>query len=312
MIISASRRTDIPAFYPEWFINRLKEGFTYIKNPRNPNRIASVTLNTEIVDCIVFWTKNPRPMLSKLEIIDKMGYPYYFQFTITPYDNYVEKGLPPKSEIIETFKELSDKIGKHRVVWRYDPVIISKDFSEQYHFDTFGKMCDILGDHTNKCIFSFVDFYRKIRESGKGIVDYEVGNFNRNRIAQGFSKIAKSHNIMLETCAETNDLSLYGVLHASCIDSTMIENIIGYPIHGKKDSNQRPACGCIESVDIGAYDSCSHGCVYCYATTRENMVRKNMQQHDPRSPMLIGHPRGDEIITAREANYYKVMQSSLF
>lgn len=312
MIISASRRTDIPAFYPEWFINRLKEGFAYIKNPRNPNRIASVTLNTEIVDCIVFWTKNPRPMLSKLEIIDKMGYPYYFQFTITPYDNYVEKGLPPKSEIIETFKELSDKIGKHRVVWRYDPVIISKDFSEQYHFDTFSKMCDILGDHTNKCIFSFVDFYRKIRESGKGIVDYEVGNFNRSRIAQGFSKIAKSHNIMLETCAETNDLSLYGVLHASCIDSTMIENIIGYPIHGKKDPNQRSACGCIESVDIGAYDSCSHGCVYCYATTSENMVRKNMQQHDPRSPMLIGHPRGDEIITAREANCYKVMQSSLF
>lgn len=312
MIVSASRRTDIPAFYSEWFINRLKEGFVYIKNPRNPKRITSVTLSTDVVDCIVFWTKNPRPMLSKLEIIDKMGYPYYFQFTITPYNHYVEKGLPPKSKIMETFKELSDKIGKHRVVWRYDPVIITKDFSEQYHFETFGKMCDILGDHTNKCIFSFIDFYRKNRERGKGIVDYEVDNLSRNRIAQGFSKIAKSHNIMLETCAEANDLSLYGVLNASCIDSTMIENLIGYPIRGKRDPNQRPACGCIESVDIGAYDSCSHGCVYCYATTNENMVHKNMRQHDPRSPMLIGYPRGDEIMTAREANCLKVMQSSLF
>jgi hypothetical protein len=312
MIISASRRTDIPAFYSEWFINRLKAGFAYIKNPRNPNRIASVELSTAVVDCIVFWTKNPRPMLSKLDTIDAMGYPYYFQFTITPYDHQVEKGLPAKTEIMETFKRLSDKIGKHRVVWRYDPVIVSKEFSVQYHLDTFGKMCDMLGDYTNKCIFSFIDLYAKVRESVKSIVDYEVNNLDMNRIAQGFSEIAKGHNLVLATCSETIDHSPYGIAHASCIDPNIIKNIIGCSIHAKKDPNQRPACGCIESVDIGAYDCCSHGCVYCYATTSENTVRKNMRLHDPRSPMLVGHPRGDEIMTDREVNSLKVMQTSLF
>jgi hypothetical protein len=312
MIISASRRTDIPAFYSEWFINRLKEGFVHIKNPRNPNRIASVELNTDVVDCIVFWTKNARPMLSKLDTIDAMGYPYYFQFTITPYDNNVEKELPAKSEIIDTFKRLSDKIGKHRVVWRYDPVIISKKFSVQYHLAAFSKMCDILGDYTNKCIFSFIDLYARVRVSAKGIVDYEVSSLDINRIAQGFSEIAKGHNLTMATCSEVFDLSSYGVQHASCIDQAMIENIIGCSIHAKKDANQRLACGCIESVDLGAYDCCSHGCVYCYATTSENTVRKNRRLHDSLSPMLVGHSRGDEIMTVRELNSLKVMQTSLF
>jgi len=312
MIISASRRTDIPAFYSEWFINRLKEGFVYIKNPRNPNRIASVELSTDVVDCIVFWTKNPRPMLSKLDTIGAMGYPFYFQFTITSYDNHVEKGLPAKVEIMETFKRLSDKIGKHRVVWRYDPVIVNKEFSVQVHLDTFGKMCNILGDYTNKCIFSFNDLYAKIRKSAKGVVDHEVDTLHMNCIAQGFSEIAKGYNLVLATCSEAIDHSPYNIANASCIDQTMIENIIGYPIRAKKDLNQRPDCGCIESVDIGAYDCCPHGCVYCYAMTSENRVRQNMRLHDPGSPMLIGHPRGDEIITARGAHSLKIMQSSLF
>ncbi len=312
MIISASRRTDIPAFYAEWFINRLKAGFVYIRNPRNPNRIGWVALNTNVVDCIVFWTKNARPMLSRLDIIDAMGYPYYFQFTITPYNKQLEKGLPAKAEIIETFKCLSDKIGKHRVVWRYDPVIIGKEFSVQYHLDAFGNMCDMLGDYTSKCTFSFIDLYAKIQKGMKGFMDSEVSNLHMNQIAQGFSKIAKGHNLMLATCSEAIDFSSHGVTQAACIDQTLIENIIGCSIHAKKDPNQRPACQCIESIDIGAYDSCSHGCVYCYATTSNSTVGNNMQLHDSRSLMLIGHPRGDETLTARETKSHKVMQSSLF
>jgi hypothetical protein len=251
-------------------------------------------------------------MLNKLETIDKMGYPYYFQFTITPYGQHVEKGLPGKSEILETFKKLSDKIGKHRFVWRYDPVIASKEFSVEYHLDAFSKMCNILGDYTNNCIFSFIDLYKNVQKSTKGIVDYEVNNLEMNRFALGFFQIAKTHNLVLETCAESIDLSPCGVLHASCIDLNRIENIIGYPLHGKKDPNQRPACSCIESIDIGAYDSCSHSCAYCYATTSENMVRRNMHLHDPQSPMLVGHPRGDEILTSRQMKSLKVMQSLLF
>lgn len=312
MIISASRRTDIPAFYSEWFINRLKEGYVYIRNPRNYNRISSIELNKDVVDCIVFWTKNAQPMLNKLDKIDALGYPYYFQFTITPYANHVEKGLPAKAEVIETFKRLSDKIGKQRVVWRYDPVFVSKEFTINYHIDAFGKMCDILGDYTDKCIFSFIDLYARVRKNAKGINNCEVNTSDMTRIAQGFSEIVKGHNIVLASCSEVLELSSYGVAHASCIDRSMIENIIGCPIHAKKDPNQRPACGCIESIDIGAYDSCSHGCVYCYARTSETTVQKNMRLHDSRSPILVGHPRGDELMTVREANSFKVMQSSLF
>lgn len=312
MILSASRRTDIPAFYSEWFINRLKAGYVYVRNPRNPHRISSVTLNTDVVDCIVFWSKNPWPMLRKLETIDKMGYPYYFQFTITPYEQHVEKGLPSKIALMETFKELSNTIGKERVIWRYDPVMISETYSVPYHLDVFGKMCDTLGGYTNKCIFSFIDLYPKVQKSVEGIADHEVHSVDKIQIAQGFSEIGKTHNLVLETCAEAIDLSLYGISPSSCIEPITIENIIGYPIHGKKDPNQRPACGCFESIDIGAYDSCSHGCVYCYATTHEKTVCKNIQRHDPRSPLLIGHPQGDEIITEREMMSHKIRQSSLF
>ena len=307
MIISASRRTDIPAFYSEWFINRLKEGFVYIRNPRNPNRFTRIELNTDVVDCVVFWTKNARPMLNKLDTIDALGYPYYFQFTITPYDKRVEKGLPAKAEIMETFKRLSDKIGKHRIIWRYDPVIISQDFSVQYHLDSFGKMCSILSDYTDKCIFSFIDLYAKIRKNAKGVVDYEVNSLNMHQIAQAFAAIAKDYKLVLASCSERIDLSLYSIAHASCIDQSIIEAILGCPLHAKKDANQRPDCGCIESVDIGAYDCCSHGCVYCYATTS-----KKLRLHDSRSPLLIGHPRDGEVMTVKKATSCKVMQSSLF
>lgn len=312
MIISASRRTDIPAFYSEWFIKRLQEGFVYIKNPRNANRIASVPLSPDVVDCIVFWTKNPQPMLSKLAAINAMGYPYYFQFTVTPYDKQVETGLPAKAEILATFKRLSDEIGKHRVVWRYDPVIVGKEFPVEYHLDRFDKMCGILGDYASKCIFSFIDLYAKIRENVKGFVDCEADALTMNRIAQGFAEIAKGRNLALATCSEAVDFSPYGVKRAACIDRELIERITGCSIQAKKDPNQRPACSCMESIDVGAYDCCSHGCIYCYATASESTVYKSMRLHDPGSGLLIGHLRGDEIMTVREMHSLKVRQSSLF
>jgi hypothetical protein len=312
MIISASRRTDIPAFYSEWFINRLKEGIIFIKHPRNPQRIAHIDLSRENIDCIVFWTKNAQPMLNRLTIIDAIGIPYYFQFTITPYDRHVEKGLPPKSAILDTFKQLSDRIGKHRVVWRYDPVIVSSELSVEYHLDRFGTMCNILGSYTNQCTFSFIELYPSIRPKIKGIAEHEVTTLNRIHIGQGFSKIAKEYNLLLSTCSDEFDLSRYGIAKAACINQSLIENIIGCSIKAKKDTNQRPACRCIESIDIGAYDCCSHSCVYCYATSSETRVHANMGKHDPNSAILIGRPQGDEMVTVRKVASLKVLQSSLF
>lgn len=311
MIISASRRTDIPAFYAEWFINRLHQGFVYVKNPRNPRRIAKVVLNPEVVDCIVFWTKNPRPMLDRLNIIDALGYRYYFQFTLTPYDRQVEAGLPAKAAIVETFRQLSDKIGSHRVVWRYDPVIISSELSVQYHLEEFDRLCGKLAAYTQKCVFSFIDLYAKIQERLKRVAVCEINTLQMNQLAQGFSQIAKRHKLTLATCSETVDFASYGIAHAACIDQALLEHILGCSLCAKKDPNQRPACQCIESIDIGAYNCCSHGCVYCYATTGESRVHQAMRGHDPHSP-LLGQFRGDEIITDRMANSLKVPQISLF
>ncbi|WP_371378975.1 DUF1848 domain-containing protein [Sporomusa aerivorans] len=312
MIISASRRTDIPAFFSDWLINRLKAGFVLIQNPRNPKRIANVALDPSVVDCIVFWTKNPQPMLNKLKVIDDLGYQYYFQFTITPYDQQVEKNLPAKREILETFKKLSHKIGKHRIIWRYDPVFINKQFPLEYHLDAFGRLCASLADYTNTCIFSFIDMYARVRINAKAIIATEVSEADKKRIAQSFSAIAGHHNLRLMTCSETLDFTSYGIARAACIDPSLLANMLGASVQSKKDPNQRPACKCIESIDLGAYDCCRHGCVYCYATTSEKTVSRNSPRHDPCSPLLIGHPQGDETITVREVRSLIDRQSALF
>ncbi len=312
MIISASRRTDIPAFYAQWLVNRLQAGFVLIQNPRNPNRIAKVPLNPDVIDCIVFWTKNPRPMLNKLPLIDALGFSYYFQFTITPYDQRVEKGLPAKNESIETCKMLSDRIGKHRVVWRYDPVIISHEFSVPYHLAAFDKMCASLSGYTHSCSISFIDLYPKMRTKAKGIADTAVSDSDKHRLVQGFAAIARHYRLPLVTCAEAIDFTPYGVAPAACIDPGLLTAILGTALQAGKDPNQRPACQCLESIDLGAYDCCPHGCVYCYATTSSTAVSKNISRHDPSSPLLLGFPRGDEIITDKAVHSWRVKQTSLF
>ncbi|SDE48118.1 DUF1848 domain-containing protein [Sporomusa acidovorans] len=312
MIISASRRTDIPAFYAEWFMYRLQAGVVYVRNPRNPGQIASVALNPAVVDCIVFWTKNARPMLNKLDVIDKMGYPYYFQFTITPYDQQVEKRLPPKAEIIETFQYLSEKIGKQRVIWRYDPVIVSPEFSVQYHLEAFGNLCDHLGDYTGQCMISFIDVYAKNRRNLRDIMACETEPRHKNKIAAGFSAIAQAHKLSLAACSETMDFSAYGIERAACIDKRLIEKITDSSLGGKKDPNQRPDCGCLESIDIGAYDCCPYGCIYCYGTKSEAAVQKNRQLHSVYSPLLVGVPAEEDHVGSRACKSLKNIQSSLF
>jgi hypothetical protein len=313
MIISASRRTDIPAFYSEWFVNRLEAGFVYVKNPLNSKQISKISLSPDEVDCIVFWTKNVQPMLdSNLGIIDEMGYSYYFQFTLTPYDRSVEKNLGDKQDILQGFKRLSERIGKQRVIWRYDPIIVNECFPVEYHLHSFDKLCYELCDYTTKCVFSYVDIYAKIGKLAKKFIGNEVAPDNINKIAQGFADIAKQNQIILETCSEEIDLSQYGIQHAACIDKKTIEFVTGCAINSKKDKNQRQACGCIESVDIGAYNSCSHGCIYCYATLNDRMVQNSRRCHDVHSPLLIGQPGINDKITDRLVKSLKSTQISLF
>lgn len=307
MIISASRRTDIPAYYAEWFINRLKEGYALIPNPRNPNRLGRVNLSPENVDCIAFWTKNPTAMLDKLWQLDSMGYSYYIQFTLTPYDKTIETNLPPKTDLLRAFLEMSKQIGTRRSVWRYDPVIVDIKHGVDWHIKHFAEMCESLHTHTERCVLSFVDPYKSLNNKYRILTHDEMIG-----IASGFSKIANKYGIALYTCAEEIDLSQYGIKHSACVEQRLIEKIIGSRITAKKDTNQRTACCCIESVDIGAYDTCPHGCTYCYASSSQKNVLRRMAAHDPQAPMLTGYPRGDEIITDRTTPSQIINQLNMF
>ena len=170
MIVSASRRTDIPAFYSRWFFNRLREGYVLVRNPAAPRRISRISLGPEDVDGIVFWTKNPAPMLDKLDLLRE--YAYYFQFTLTPYGREVESGLPSKNQVIlPAFQRLADKVGPERVIWRYDPIFLSRTYTLDHHLRTFEKMARRLAPFTNKCIISFLDYYH---DTARKMADLEL------------------------------------------------------------------------------------------------------------------------------------------
>jgi Domain of unknown function (DUF1848). len=286
MIISASRRTDIPAFYSKWLMKRLAEGYAMMPNPRNANRLGRVALSPEVVDCIVFWTKNPKPMLDKIKEIEEMGYAFYFLFSLLPYDKTIETNLPDKLELISTFKELSTMIGAERVIWRYDPILTDAVHTVGWHLEQFENMCEKLHCYTRRCIISFVDVYKGLGADFRVMSEPEM-----RAIAEGFLKVTARFGLSLATCAEAFE----GLEHASCIDKALIEQITGHLIAAKPDLNQRPACRCAQSVDIGAYDTCFNGCRYCYATSN----RHHVFTHDENAPMLTGYPRGDEIVTDR-------------
>ncbi len=312
MILSASRRTDIPAFYSDWMLNRLKEGYVLVPNPRNPYRLSRVQLSPEIVDCIVFWTKNPKVMISKLDTISAMGYDFYMQFTLTPYGRDVEEYLPDKKELIATFQELGARLGPDRIIWRYDPVILTGGMDVAYHLRCFDRMAGLLQGSTNKCIFSFLDFYARLKTPLREFGALPIQEEEMYRIGEGFSRIAQKYGIQLSACCESADLSRFGITRASCIDGDLIEKLTGCSLRKRRDTGQRPGCSCMESVDIGSYDSCVHGCKYCYGVFSLERARRNSESHDPNAPVLFGTLPEDAIITERPVKSLKDGQMDFF
>lgn len=298
MIISASRRTDIPSYYSEWFLDRLREGFVYVRNPMNYHQISRVSLSPDVVDGIVFWTKNPAPMLGRIG--ELRGYNYYFQFTLNPYGTDVERNVPSKRDvIIPTFKKLSSVVGKERVVWRYDPILINEHYSLDYHKKYFRMLCEDLSPYTEKCTVSFIDHYRSTERNTKGLHIQEPSYEDVLNLMSFFAETARSCGICIDTCAEEYDLSSLGIPRASCIDKSRLERLGNYTLDLGKDKNQRTACGCIESIDIGAYSTCENGCVYCYANHDPKLTAQNHACHDPRSPLLFGQVGEDDKVTER-------------
>lgn len=300
MIISASRRTDIPAFYSEWFFNRIKEGYVDVRNPMNVHQVSRVSLSPEVVDCIVFWSKNPQPMLNRLD--ELKDYMYYFQFTINAYDKEFEVAVPRKERVINTFKNLSDIIGPKRVIWRYDPILLTEKVSLAYHVRYFEEIAKRLSGYTNTCVISFVDLYRKTKNNLKETKACEPSKSEMMELAKKLNHIAGQYGMTIQTCAEEIELESVGIRHGGCIDKKLIEDLLGVKLMVGKDQNQRKECGCVQSVDIGEYNTCGHGCKYCYANYNENVVLSNRVAHDPSSSLLVGYVGENDKVTERKVS----------
>ncbi|SHH91316.1 protein of unknown function [Caloranaerobacter azorensis DSM 13643] len=274
----------------------------------NYHQVSKIILDPNIVDCIVFWTKNPKNMIDKLLLLK--DYKYYFQFTITSYDSSIETNVPRKKEIIETFIRLSNIIGKDRVIWRYDPILLNNKINEEYHYKYFEYSASKLYKYTNKCIISFLDMYKKTRNNIKYLNIKPLYKKDMIRIASGLMNICNKYNLKLETCAEEIELNDIGITHGKCIDDRLISKLWGINLKIDKDKNQRKICGCVSSIDIGAYNTCIHGCLYCYANFSEKSVKNNLKKHNPNSPLLLGNLEETDKIFMKKMESYRDGQLS--
>ena len=304
MIINTGSRTDTVQYYTEWLIKRFKEGFVYSRNPMFPNKVTRYELNPDVVDCVVFCSKNYEPILPYIKTItDKFN--TYFYYTITAYGKDVEPNVPDIDKSIETLIKLSSIVGRQRIAWRYDPILLTEKYTKDYHLEKFEMMCEWLHRATTRCIVSFVDAYRNSPFQ-------ELEQEEIEELAEGLGKIAGKYQLPLYSCAEKLDLKRFGIRHGACIDGEKIREIAGYKLDARKDPGQRKECRCIESIDIGSYDTCINGCAYCYAVHSPASARKKYEQHDPASPLLVGRLRGDETITEKEIHSLRDNQLSLF
>ncbi|MBW7884114.1 MAG: DUF1848 domain-containing protein, partial [Caldilineaceae bacterium] len=262
MIISASRRTDIPAFYAQWFMNRIDAGFCTVPNPFNPTQVAVLSLRPEDVDAIVFWTRNPRPLLPHLPELDPRGFRYYFQFTLMDNPRLLDPKTPPVDVSIKTFRELAERLGPERVIWRYDPIVLSEATDTVFHRARFAAIAAQLRGYTVRSVISMVDLYRKATRrlqalSAQGItVAQDAGSWpGFEDFIRALVGEAADNGIELTSCAEELDLAPHGVRPGQCVDGELIRRLFGLDLKLKKDPGQRAACGCVVSRDIGMYDS---------------------------------------------------------
>ena len=293
MIISASRRTDIPAFYAEWFMNRIREGYCTVPNPFNAKQVSRISLRPRDVDVIVFWTRYAGPLLPHLEELDRRGFRYYFLYTLMNNPRELDPKSPNHEKSMETFRALSDRVGKEKVIWRYDPIVFSTITNPDFHMETFQRLAEKLHGHTRRCIISFVDMYRKATArlrvlEKKGIRIYEQEAEELDRLIETMIAAATANGMDLRTCAEEQGVCSKNILPGKCIDDRLIQKVFGVDVTHRKDPSQRPACGCVASRDIGMYDTCRFGCVYCYATASFERARERYAAHDPTSPSLTG------------------------
>ena len=294
MILNISGRTDIVAFYSDWLINRLEEGYVDVRNPFNPKMVSRIMM--EDVDLLFFCTKNPLPILDKINNIKKK---MYFHITLTSYKKNIEPNVSSKKDIIEGIKKLSKMVGKDNIVIRYDPVFINDEYPVDYHIRAFDKLCELLDGYISKMLISFIDDYKNVRNNYSALKYRKLNEDDYRRIGESFSKSAKKHNILVHTCAEVRDLTEYGFIKDECMSKELAFKLTGKTFK-RWNARKNVPCKCIEMADIGVYNSCKHFCKYCYANFDEKQVNDNYKNHNPKSSLLIGELQEDDIIKIRK------------
>lgn len=307
-LISASYRTDIPAFYGEWFMQRVRERYVRYKNPYGP-QVVTVSLDPADVIAVVFWTKNCIPFMKHLDEMDRSGLDYYFHYSINGQPRYLEERVPRDSTTVENFRQLSARLGPNgakRSNWRYDPIIFSNETPPEFHRQTFARLAQRLEGATERCYISFLDLYAKTqRNMGKLPETLRINDPSdetKRQLALDLSQIAAQYGIAIYTCAE-DFAATDNIRKGSCVDATLVAELFPQKRHVVKASLNRNKCGCSDNRDIGAYDTCPHGCVYCYAVRNRDLAMKNFHAHDPLADALIS--QGENIPLQRPISVVK-------
>ncbi len=296
MILSVSRRTDVPAFYFDWFLNRLKAGYLLVRNPFNRRQVSRVSLAGPGVEFIVFWTKNPQPMLARLNELEQ---PFYIQYTLNHYGPEMESRLPDLERRLQVFRELAGRLGPERLVWRYSPIVPGGPYSAQYHVETFGRLASALKGSTDECKLSFLEFYPKISGAMKELGIGDISDEEKYALARQLAAIARENGLAVSACGKP-DLGPAGLPHSKCVDGQRVSKILGRDLAIKKDPNQRGVCNCDESGDVGSYQTCLNGCTYCYANHSPAAAQRGAGRYDPQSPLLCDRLRPEDRVTDRK------------
>lgn len=296
MIISASRRTDIPAFYAPWLMTRLRAGWCEVPNPFNSAQVSRVDLSPAAVDGLVFWTRFPRPMLCYLDELETMGHAFYFLFTLTGYPRSLDARGPSLDAAVRVFRDLAERIGPHRVRWRYDPIVFAHGLDADYHRRRFEALAKRLEGATERVIVSVLEPYAKARRRLTDVPGIELDKDRLTALAGSLlpdlADMARASSMQMDGCALWESLEPIardaGIVPSRCVDPELVARLSGRPVESARDGGQRPRCGCAPSRDIGMYESCGFGCRYCYATQRFDAADANRSAHDPEAPALLG------------------------
>ena len=310
MIINTGARTDTAQWYAPWLLKRFEEGFVFVRNPLFPHKVSRYELDPSVVDCVEFCSKNYAPLLPRLhEITDRFN--THFHYTITAYGRDIEPLVPAIDDSVQTLYDLERIVGARRICWRYDPVLLTGEYTIARHLETFSYLCDKLAGHVDRCIFSFVEMYKKLDQNFPELEP--ITKDDRDALARGMGAIASEHGLWLQTCGNNGEWTQYGIHASGCTTLAMLGAANGIEFRALKHKGQRTGCGCFESRDIGAYHSCPNGCRYCYANKNPQKALENYRtQHDPESPLLLGHLQdGDEVSFSTQKSLLVPAQMSL-